>query len=181
VRGFVGEHLGAREAILVVDETGDLKKGTANVGVQRQYTGTTGRVENSQVAVLLGYATTSGHALIDRELYLPASWTEHPDRCAGAGVPPTTGFATKPQLAARMIDRALEAGVPARWVTADEVYRAHHGLPTATEHHGLGDVPAAARDHRITTGARAIRADELTTHLPANVGQRLSAGAGANG
>jgi SRSO17 transposase len=76
-----------------------LKKGTASVGVQRQYTGTAGRVENSQVAVFLGYATTSGHALIDRELYLPVSWTEDPDRCAGAGIPPATGFATKPLLA----------------------------------------------------------------------------------
>jgi SRSO17 transposase len=181
VRGFVVEHLGAREAILVVDETGDVKKGTASVGVQRQYTGAAGRVENSQVAVFLGYATTSGHALIDRELYLPASWTEDPDRCAGAGVPPATGFATKPQLAARMINRALEAGVPARWVTGDEVYGAHPGLRTAIEHQGLGYVLAVARDHRIITGAGAVRADELTAHLPASVWQRLPAGAGAKG
>lgn len=121
LRGFVVEHLGATDAVLVVDETGDLKKGRHTVGVQRQYTGTAGRIENAQVGVYLGYATRRGHAMVDRELYLPRSWTDDPDRCAAAGVPADVGFATKPGLATAMIERALDAGVPAGWVTADEV------------------------------------------------------------
>src|SRR3954449_12566189 len=98
LRAFVVEHLGA-DGIPVVDETGDLKKGRSTVGVQRQYTGTAGRIENAQVGVYLGYASRRGHAMIDRELYLPRSWTADPDRCAGAGVPADVGFATKPALA----------------------------------------------------------------------------------
>jgi len=109
VRGYVAEHLGDPRAVLVVDETGDLKKGTATAGVQRQYTGTAGRVENAQVAVYLGYAARRGHALIDRELYLPKSWTSDPARCAAAGIPADVTFATKPQLARRMIERTVRA------------------------------------------------------------------------
>src|SRR5215831_18283292 len=116
VRGYVVEHLGDPGAVLVVDETGDLKKGTATAGVQRQYTGTAGRIENAQVAVYLGYSAPAGHALIDRELYLPRSWTGDPERCAAAGIPEDTAFATKPQLARRMIERAAAAGVAFGWV-----------------------------------------------------------------
>src|ERR1035441_169967 len=128
LRSFVMEHLGDPDAVLVADETGDLKKGTATAGVQRQYTGTAGRIENAQVAVYLGYAACAGHALIDRELYLPRSWTADPARCQGAGIPESTVFATKPKLARRMIGRALDAGAPAAWVTGDEVYGADPGL-----------------------------------------------------
>jgi DDE superfamily endonuclease/Putative transposase of IS4/5 family (DUF4096) len=96
------EHLGSPDAVLV-DETGDLKKGTASAGVQRQYTGTAGRVENCQVGVFLSYASAAGHALIDRELYLPRSWTADPGRCRAAGIPDGTGFATKPARAPVMI------------------------------------------------------------------------------
>jgi SRSO17 transposase len=128
VRGYVVEHLGDPEAVLVVDETGDLKKGTTTVGVKRQYTGAAGRVENAQVAVYLVYATTTGHAVIDRELYLPRSWTDDPARLQAAGVPDQVGFATKPALAQAMICRALDAGVPAAWVAGDEVYGANPGL-----------------------------------------------------
>ena len=122
VRGYVTEHFGDPDAVLVVDETGDLKKGTATAGVQRQYTGTAGRIENAQVAVFLAYAAPAGHALIDRELYLPRSWTDDPDRCRAAGIRDDIGFATKPELARRMIGRAVRAGVPFAWFTADEVY-----------------------------------------------------------
>ena len=121
-RGYVIEHLGDPGAVLVIDETGDVKKGTATPGVQRQYTGTAGRIENAQVAVYLGYAAPRGHALIDRELYLPRSWTDDRDRCAAAGIPATVTFATKPQLAKRMIERAAVAAVPFAWVAGDEVY-----------------------------------------------------------
>jgi SRSO17 transposase len=107
--------------VLVVDETGDLKKGTATVGVQRQYTGTAGKIDNAQVAVYLTYATTAGHGVIDRELYLPQGWLADAERCWAAGVPTPRAFATKPELAKMMLQRALDAGVPAGWVTADEV------------------------------------------------------------
>jgi SRSO17 transposase len=124
---YVVEHLGEDEAVLVVDETGDLKKGTRAVGVQRQYTGTAGRVENARVAVYLVYASSRGHAVIDRELYLPRSWDEDPERLQAAGGPSERGFATKPALAQAMIGRALDAGVPAGWVAGDEVYGANPG------------------------------------------------------
>jgi hypothetical protein len=117
VRALVVEHLGDPGAVLVVDETRDLKKGTATVGVQRQYTGTAGKVDNAQVAVYLAYATTAGHRVIDRELYLPRGWLADAERCQVAGVPDRVGLATKPKLARVMLDRALEAGVPAGWVT----------------------------------------------------------------
>ncbi len=110
LRGYVADHLGVPGAVLVVDETGDVKKGSHSVGVQRQYTGTAGRIENSQVAVFLAYAAPRGHALIDRALYLPRSWVDDPGRCAAAGVPDTVGFATKPQLATAMITAAVAAG-----------------------------------------------------------------------
>src|SRR5436853_5021379 len=105
LRDYVVEHLGDPAAVLVVDETGDVKKGTATVGTQRQYTGTAGRIENAQVAVYLTYSAERGHALIDRELYLPKSWTGDPVRCAAAGVPADVVFATKPALATAMLTR----------------------------------------------------------------------------
>jgi SRSO17 transposase len=110
VRAYVVEHLGDPGAVLVIDETGDLKKGTATAGVQRQYTGTAGRVENAQVTVWLVDATGAGHALVDRELYVPRLWADDPDRCRAAGIPGQVGFATKPALAQRMLTRALDAG-----------------------------------------------------------------------
>jgi SRSO17 transposase len=124
--------------VLVVDETGDLKKGTATVGVKRQYTGTAGRVENAQVAVLLVYASPAGHGVIDRELYLPKDWTRDPDRMRAAGVPAQVGFATKPALAQAMLTRALDAGVPASWVTGDEVYGADPRLRAELETRSIG-------------------------------------------
>src|SRR5215213_9013064 len=138
LRDYVTAALGDVDAVLVVDETGDLKKGTGTVGVQRQYTGTAGRVENAQVAVYLVYATDAGHGLIDRELYLPRSWTDDPERLQAAGVPDQVGFATKPELATRMLARALDAGVPAAWVTGDEVYGANPGLRAELEARGVG-------------------------------------------
>jgi SRSO17 transposase len=117
LRAYLVEHLGDPAAVLVVDETGDLKKGAGTVGVQRQYTGTAGKVDNAQVAVYLAYATAEGHGVIDRELYLPQGWVDDPARRRAAGVPDQVGFATKPELARVMLQRALEAGVPAGWVT----------------------------------------------------------------
>jgi SRSO17 transposase len=121
LRGFVGEHLDEPDGVLIVDESGDLKKHQHTVGVQRQYTGTAGRVENAQVAVYLAYASRAGHAMVDRELYLPRSWADDPDRRTAAGVPDEVEFATKPALATEMISRGVRAGMPVRWVTGDEV------------------------------------------------------------
>jgi SRSO17 transposase len=156
LRGYVVDHFADPDAILVVDETGDVKKGTHSVGVQRQYTGTAGRIENAQVAVYLTYAAPRGHAFIDRALYLPKSWTSDPDRGAAAGVPADTGFATKPALAAAMVTRAVEAGVPASWVAGDEVYGADPRLRATIRSHRLGYVLQVAAKpsgaHRRGTG-----------------------------
>jgi SRSO17 transposase len=181
LRGYVVEQLGDPDAVLVVDETGDLKKGTATVGVQRQYTGTAGRIENAQVAVYLTYAGARGYAFIDRALYLPRSWTEDLARCAAVGVPEEVEFATKPALATAMIARALDAGSPARWAAGDEVYGADPGLRKELVRREIGYVLAVAKDHPITTGIGTRRADELAVRLPKRAWQRLSAGAGAKG
>jgi SRSO17 transposase len=122
LRGYVVEQLGDPGAVLVVDETGFLKKGTTSVGVQRQYSGTAGKIDNCQLGVFLAYASGKGRAFIDRELYLPRSWTDDPVRCRAARVPEQVEFRTKPQLARVMLERALDAGTPASWVTADEAY-----------------------------------------------------------
>jgi SRSO17 transposase len=181
IRDYLVEHLGDPGAVLVVDETGDLKKGTATVGVQRQYTGTAGRIENAQVAVYLVYASPAGHGLIDRELYVPKSWTTDRDRLRAAGVPDQVQFATKPALARRMLVRALDAGVPARWVTGDEVYGADPGLRACLEARGLGYVLAVACDHRVQAGGDTWRADALARRVPARAWQCISAGRGVKG
>jgi len=167
--------------VLVIDETGDVKKGVHTVGVQRQYTGTAGRIENAQVAVYLAYASDRGHALIDRELYLPASWTEDPERMTAAGVPEDITFATKPALATGMLIRALRAGVPARWAAGDEVYGADPELRAELEAQQIGYVLAIGCDRRIPTAAGPIRADKLAAGLPRRAWHRLSAGPGAKG
>lgn len=181
LRDYVTTSLGDTDAVLVVDETGDLKKGVRTVGVQRQYTGTAGRVENAQVAVYLTYAGARGHAMIDRELYLPRSWTEDDQRCAQAGVPDDIEFLTKPALAAGMICRALDAGAPARWVAGDEVYGADPALRTELEIRRVGYVLGIGCDRRVPTAFGLVRADTLTARLPKRAWQRLSAGAGAKG
>jgi len=165
LRGYVVEHLGDPAAVLVVDETGFLKKGTKSAGVARQYSGTAGRIENCQVGVFLGYAASSGRTFLDRELYLPGSWTDDRDRCAAAGVPNEVAFATKPELAIAMLTRALDAGVPAGWVTADEVYGRHSGLRGVLEARGMPYVLAIASSQRLWAdagrGPAQLRADAL--------------------
>lgn len=182
LRSYVGDRLGEPGGILVVDETGDAKKGSSTVGVQRQYSGTLGRIENCQVAVYLGYASSRGHAMIDRELYLPRSWTEDRARCARAGVPEDVTFATKPALAAVMIDRALDAGVPASWVAGDEVYGANPALARHLEARGLGYVLAIARNCRLPVDAvHEVSAAGLAASLPRSAWETRSAGTGAHG
>ena len=182
LRDYVIDAFADPGAILVVDETGDVKKGAATVGVQRQYSGTAGRIENSQVAVYLTYAAPRGHALIDRALYLPRSWADDHDRCAAAGIPHRQrGFATKPTLAATLIDRAVAAQVPAAWVASDEVYGADPRLRAAIRGHGLGYVMAIAANRRVPTHAGPIRVDALAALIPTHAWQKHSAGAGAHG
>ena len=158
-----------------------MKKGTATVGTQRQYTGTAGRTENAQVAVYLAYAAAAGYAFIDRALYLPRSWTCDPARCRAAGVPTGTAFATKPALARQMIIRALDAGTPAGWVTAYEVYGQDPALRAELARRGLGYVLAIPKRHLVITGIGPRPAGELAKRLPARAWQRLSAGPGAKG
>jgi SRSO17 transposase len=183
MRGYVVDVLGDPEGVLILDDTGDLKKGVHTVGVQRQYTGTAGRVENAQVAVYLGYAAPGGYTLVDREVYLPKAWTDDPDRCAAAGVPAEVGFATKLALARRMLTRAFQAKVPAGWCTADEAYGGDRGLRRDLQHRGVGYVLAVAKSHRVTarTAGGPVRADRLAADLPARAWNRLSAGCGSKG
>lgn len=179
--GYLAEHLGDAAGVLVVDETGFLKKGTKSVGVARQYSGTAGRIENSQVGVFLGYATTRGRALLDRALYLPKEWADDPGRRKVAGVPAAVRFATKLVLARRMIERAVAAGVPASWVAADAVYGSDYGFRTALEEMGLGYVVGVRTDHAVWVGARQVRVKSLLAEVPEAGWHRLSCGAGAKG
>ncbi|MFD0207385.1 MULTISPECIES: IS701 family transposase [Saccharothrix] len=182
LRDYVVGHLGAKDGVLIVDDTGFLKKGTRSAGVRRQYSGTAGRTENCQVGVFLAYASDRGHALIDRELYLPESWTADRERCRAAGVPDGVEFATKPRQAMAMIERALAAGVPFGWVTADEANGQAKYLRFWLEQHDIAHVVATrVNDTLVTTDLRQVRADDLVAGLPARAWRRLSVGAGAHG
>jgi SRSO17 transposase len=185
LREFVAEHLGESDAVLIVDESGDVKKGEHTVGVQRQYSGTAGRVENAQVTVYLAYASRGGHALIDRELYLPRSWADDPERRAAAGVPEEVEFATKPTLATAMITRGFAAGLAAGWVSGDEVYGIDPDLRAQLETLQLGYVLGIGCNRRVTVhGARGgvrMRADQIAEGLGEHCWTRYSAGAGAKG
>jgi SRSO17 transposase len=185
LRAYVVEHLGDAGAVLVVDETGFLKKGTTSVGVQRQYSGTAGKVENCQLGVFLAYASAKGRAMIDRELYLPERWTEDPERCEAARVPEGIGFRTKPELAQRMLERALDAGVPAAWVTADEVYGGSPPLRGWLEGRGVWHVLAVKCTELLAVdgpqGPMRQGAAQLAAAVPAEQWIACSAGPGAKG
>jgi SRSO17 transposase len=184
-RTYVVEALADREGVLIVDETGFLKKGTKSAGVARQYSGTAGRIENCQIGVFLAYASGNGHALIDRELYLPKKWAEDPARRAAAGIPKEVRFATKPTLARRMIARAIAAGVPFAWILGDEVYGSDRRLRRDLEQQERPFVLAIRSNEKLwstlddRTGPHAAAA--LATAVPEAAWQRLSAGAGAKG
>jgi SRSO17 transposase len=177
LRAYVVTQLGDADAVLVLDETGFVKKGAKSVGVQRQYSGTAGRIENCQIGVFLGYASRHGHALIDRALYLPEVWANDPARRRAAGVPADTAFATKPKLGRQMLTRAFAADVPCRWVTGDSVYGADYALRRCIECSGRGYVLAVTSRQRL--GFKTV-ADWLED-VPTNGWQRLSAGDGAKG
>ncbi len=178
LRAYVVEHLGDPDAVLVLDETGFLKKGDKSAGVQRQYSGTAGRIENCQVGVFLGYAGRHGRALIDRALYLPERWTGDAARCAAARIPPNgLTLTTKPKLGLAMLDRALAAGVPFAWLTADSVYGADHRLRRRLEAGQRGYVLA------VTSGQRLgfVPVEDWLAKVPPDGWRRLSAGDGAKG
>ena len=185
LRRYVSEYLGDPAAVLVLDETGFLKKGTKSAGVARQYSGTAGRIENCQIGVFLAYAAAEGVAFLDRELYLPKHWTEDRIRCREAGIPEVVSFATKPQLARRMLERAFAAEVPHAWVTGDEVYGQDRRLRRWLEACGEAFLLAIPCQERrwVTSeeGIRAVRVDELARTLAPAAWQRISAGAGAKG
>jgi SRSO17 transposase len=182
VRDYVIEHLAGAAGVLIVDDTGFVKKGTRSAGVQRQYSGTAGRTENCQIGTFLAYASGDGHALIDRELYLPVSWTDDRARCRAAGVPEEVEFATKPRQAMAMLGRAFDAGVPFGWVTGDEAYGQVKYLRVWLEERDAAHVLATkCNDTLITTNGGQDRADELVAALPARAWRRLSIGEGAHG
>jgi SRSO17 transposase len=185
LRAYVVEHLGDVGAVLVVDETGFLKKGTTSVGVQRQYSGTAGKVDNCQLGVFLAYASGRGRAFIDRELYLPECWTDDPERCRAARVPEQVGFRTKPQLAQLMLERALEVGVAASWVTADEVYGGSPTLRQWLEGRGVSYVLAVKCTEPLVIsgpdGPLRATTEQLAAAVPAEQWVTASAGQGAKG
>ncbi len=181
VRDYVVEQLGDADGVLIADDTGFLKKGTRSAGVQRQYSGTAGRTENCQVGVFLAYASRYGHALIDRELYVPQSWAGDPERCRAAGIPPEVEFVTKPRQAQEMIARAIAAGVPFAWFTADETYGQAKWLQAWLEDRDVSYVMAIRCSDTVTMPEGERRADALIAAVPARGWQRISAGAGAHG
>jgi SRSO17 transposase len=181
LRGYVLGHLADPSGVFVADETGFLKKGTKSAGVQRMYSGTAGRIENCQLGVFLTYVSATGRALIDRELYLPVSWTDDRERCTEAGIGAEVEFATKPVLVAGMLARLLAAGVEVGWFTADEAYGDNPGLRTWLEEHDLRYVMAVSCDATFTTPTGPARADDLAALAPKRGWQRLSAGEGSKG
>jgi SRSO17 transposase len=182
LRDYVVESLGDPGAVLVVDETGFVKKGAKSAGVQRQYSGTAGRIENCQVGVFLACASRHGHALIDRELYLPGSWLGDRVRCQQAAIPEHVEFRTKPQLARAMLERALDAEIPVGWVTGDEVYGGDGRLRRWLEERGVPHVLAVKRSEALwSLRLRQERAWQLAAQVPAGAWRRLSAGQGAKG
>jgi SRSO17 transposase len=180
LRALVVESLGEPDGVLVLDETGFLKKGTKSVGVARQYSGTAGRRENQQIGVFLLYASARGAAFIDRALYLPEVWAGDAARRAAAGVPEAVAFATKGELAAAMLARAFAAGVPAAWVVGDTVY-GHDELRRWLEEQGRSYVLAVPATHGLWTAARQVEARALATELPEEAWTPLSAGEGSQG
>jgi SRSO17 transposase len=178
---YVVQHLEDPEAVLVVDETGFLKKGRHSAGVARQYSGTAGRVENCQIGVFLGYASALGHALLDRELYLPQEWTDDRERCRQAGIPAARSFATKPQLARQLLTRAFAAGTSAKWITGDSVYGDDRRLRVWLEAQPQAYVLAVSGKEYVWLGGQQRRVNTILAALPEDDWSRLSAGDGAKG
>lgn len=184
VRDAVVERLGDSErGILILDETGFLKKGVRSAGVARQYSGTAGRIENSQVGVFLAYGSDKGRVLIDRELYLPKEWTSDRERCRAAGIGDEVEFTTKPDLGLRMLKRAVESGIPFGWVTADELYGRTSRIRVWLEEHDIPHVLAVPKSQMVMTMEffGQARSHKLIGELPEDAWTRVSCGDGAHG
>jgi SRSO17 transposase len=184
VRDYVVETLADRDAVLVLDETGFLKQGSASCGVARQYTGSAGKITNCQIGVFAAYVSRHGHAFVDRALYLPKAWADDPARLAAAHVPPGTTFATKPHLALAMIERVVAAKVPFAWVAADSVYGVGE-VEMALRQAGKGYVLGVNASHPFNSWGDkppvAGTAEGIAQALPASAWARLSAGDGTKG
>lgn len=178
---YVQEHLADPDSVLIIDETGFLKKGTQSAGVARMYSGTAGRIENCQIGVFLAYSSSKGHALIDRELYIPKDWIEDRDRCRKAHIPGEIPFATKPELARQMLRRAVASGMSAQWVCADEVYGSDSAFRTCCEELGLGYVVAITSAAHIFHNGLRGRVSDHVTDFKKRDWKRLSCGAGTKG
>ncbi len=177
---YVADRLGCEDGVLVVDDTGFLKKGTTSAGVQRQYSGTAGRTENCQIGVFAAYATSRGRALVDRELYLPKSWTTDPGRCQAARIPSSRGFATKGELARAMILRVLLASpLPIAWVTGDCAYGQEGRMRRTLEEAGVSYVLAVPKSQQLP--APFTRIDRAFADAPKQAWERRSCGDGAKG
>jgi SRSO17 transposase len=182
---LVREHLADPAAVIVIDETGFLKKGTKSVGVAPQYSGTAGKISNCQIGVLLAYATAQGQVLLDRELYVPREWTADPKRCEEAGVPADVQFATKIVLARRMLERVLEHHLPCAWVTADCVYGDDYHLRRFLTERYIPYVLAVHPQNQIRMGLNegfaSVRMDVWFARKHRGRWYRLSAGWGSKG
>jgi SRSO17 transposase len=186
LRDYVVEHLGSDDGVLIIDETGFVKKGTESVGVKRQYTGTTGKIDNCQIGVFLCQATGSGTSFLDRELYLPKEWVANPERRRKVGIPGEVKFATKPELAQQMLERAFAEEVPRRWVTGDSVYGSSRRLRRWLEEKRQPFVLAIPSNASLWAGpiweeGQVQTAAEIAGGLPSEAFQRLSAGRGSKG
>jgi SRSO17 transposase len=182
VREYVVEHLGDPGAVLIVDDTGFLKKGVRSAGVQRQYSGTAGRTENCQVGVFMAYASRRGRTLIDRALYLPQSWTEDRERCRAAGIDDGVEFTTKVHLARAMLRRAVADQIPFRWVSGDAGYGYSKSWRTEMEAADIFHVMATtSHDTVVTRQAMDHRLRDLVADLPRQKWKRRSCGPGSHG
>ncbi|MDN3272574.1 IS701 family transposase [Streptomyces sp. MA15] len=175
---YVAGKLGENDGVLIIDDTGFIKKGTTSAGVQRQYSGTAGRTENCQIGVFAAYASARGRALVDRELYLPKSWTEDRERCRTARIPDEREFATKGELARHMVLRALASPLPIAWVTADSAYGQDNRFRRLLEQSGVGYVLAVPKS-QFSVGCSRI--EGLFAQAPNEAWEKISCGNGAKG
>jgi SRSO17 transposase len=181
LQAYVIEHLADSDGILILDETGFIKKGSKSAGVARQYSGTAGRIENCQIGVFLVYASSKGRTFLDRELYLPKAWAEDAERCKAAAIPEEVKFATKLQLGRRMLQRAFAAGVEAKWVCGDSVYGNDSQMRSWLDQRRQAYVLGVTAQLRLWTDEQRQWAKEVVKSWPDSKWRRLSCGAGSKG
>ena len=178
---YVCENFGDENGVGVLDDTGFIKKGNKSVGVKRQYSGTAGRIENCQLGVFIAYSSKFGHMLIDRELYLPKDWTENPERCREANIPEDVKFATKPELAIKMIKRILDSKLPIAWFAGDSAYGSSRKLRAFLEKRRKQYALAVKCNEQVVIAEKPQRVDEIAAALAPHDWQCLSAGDGSKG